>query len=147
MTAGDLDRTDPECWVYRPGRHKSEHHDKGRAIFIGPRAQEIILPRMLEAGDSGKLFSISRAGLRTAIERGCRRANIPNWHPNQLRHSAATEFRSKFGLEAAQVLLGHSQADVTQVYAERDVEKLAPWLARSVEGLITFRHGTSEVMT
>jgi integrase len=45
------------------------------------------------------------------------------WHPNQLRHTAATEIRAKYGLEAAQVILGHSRADVTQVYAERDLAK------------------------
>ena len=38
--------------------------------------------------------------------------------PNQLRHLFATEVRTAYGLEAAQVLLGHSRADVTQVYAE-----------------------------
>jgi hypothetical protein len=32
----------------------------------------------------------------------------------------ATEMRRSFGLEAAQVVMGHSKADVTQVYAERD---------------------------
>jgi integrase len=42
------------------------------------------------------------------------------WHPNQLRHTAATEIRRHAGLEAAQVILGHAKADVTQVYAERD---------------------------
>ena len=46
---------------------------------------------------------------------------LPRWAPNQLRHSAATEIRRQFGLEAAQVALGHSQADVTQIYAERDL--------------------------
>lgn len=43
--------------------------------------------------------------------------------PNQLRHAAATEIRKQFGLEAAQIILGHSAADVTQVYAERDLAK------------------------
>jgi integrase len=43
------------------------------------------------------------------------------WSPNQLRHAAGTEVRRKFGLEAAQVVLGHAKADVTQVYAERDM--------------------------
>ena len=38
----------------------------------------------------------------------------------QLRHAAATRFRKAYGLEAAQVLLGHRTADVTQIYAERD---------------------------
>jgi integrase len=42
------------------------------------------------------------------------------WHPNQLRHAHATEVRRRYGLEAAQVALGHAQANVTQVYAERD---------------------------
>jgi len=31
-----------------------------------------------------------------------------HWHPNQLRHSFATRVRKAHGLEAAQVLLGHS---------------------------------------
>ena len=53
-----------------------------------------------------------------AVLRGCIKANVPHWHPNQLRHSYATEIRKKFGLEGAQVGLGHSKADVTQVYAE-----------------------------
>jgi integrase len=45
------------------------------------------------------------------------------WSPNQLRHASATEIRHKYGLEAAQVVLGHSQANVTQVYAARDLTK------------------------
>ncbi|TWU29632.1 tyrosine-type recombinase/integrase [Bythopirellula polymerisocia] len=45
------------------------------------------------------------------------------WSPNQLRHAAATEIRREFGLEAAQIILGHRAADVTQVYAERDLAK------------------------
>jgi integrase len=48
-------------------------------------------------------------------------ALLPGWHPNQLRHSAATKIRKHFGLEAAQVALGHSEANVTQIYAERDM--------------------------
>jgi len=50
---------------------------------------------------------------------------LEGWSPNQLRHSAATEIRLRFGLEAAQVALGHSKAEVTQVYAERDWTKAA----------------------
>jgi integrase len=53
------------------------------------------------------------------------------WHPNQLRHSFATRVRKQHGLEAAQVLLGHSRADVTQVYAERN-EDLAVAVAAKI---------------
>lgn len=52
------------------------------------------------------------------------------WHPNQLRHSFATSVRREFGLEAAQVLLGHATADITQLYAERDASKAAAVIAR-----------------
>ncbi|MHB9081058.1 MAG: tyrosine-type recombinase/integrase [Pirellulaceae bacterium] len=64
---------------------------------------------------------------RRAVHRACDLAGVAHWGVNRLRHSAATEIRSRFGLEAAQVSLGHAQADVTQVYAERDSE-----LARNV---------------
>jgi integrase len=53
------------------------------------------------------------------------------WHPNQLRHSFATRVRKQHGLEAAQVLLGHARADVTQVYAERN-EQLAASVAAKI---------------
>ena len=59
---------------------------------------------------------------RRAIHRACDRAGIDRWSPNRLRHSAGTEIRKRFGLEAAQVTLGHATADITQVYAERDAE-------------------------
>ncbi len=64
-----------------------------------------------------------RFSYRRAIARACVKAGIPVWHPHQLRHSVATAVRARFGLEAAQVVLGHSRADVTQVYAERDLSK------------------------
>ena len=56
---------------------------------------------------------------------------IPLWNPNQLRHSAGTEIRKHFGLEGAQVFLGHEAADVTQVYAEADIARAAD-IAREV---------------
>jgi integrase len=51
-----------------------------------------------------------------------------HWNTNQLRHSYATKVRKEHGLEAAQVALGHSRADVTQIYAERN-EALAITIA------------------
>jgi integrase len=60
---------------------------------------------------------------RWAIRKACLKAGVPVWHPNQLRHAAATEIRARYGLEAAQAVLGHARADVTQVYAERDLAR------------------------
>jgi integrase len=53
------------------------------------------------------------------------------WHPNQLRHSAATEIRGKFGIEAVQHVLGHARLDMAEVYAEKNFA-LAASVAREV---------------
>jgi integrase len=53
------------------------------------------------------------------------------WHPNQLRHSAATDIRAKFGIEAVQHVLGHARLDMAEVYAEKNFA-LAASVARAV---------------
>jgi integrase len=55
----------------------------------------------------------------------CDAGGIPHWHPNQLRHTRGTEVRKSHGLEAAQVVLGHADAKITEVYAESDTELAA----------------------
>ncbi len=60
---------------------------------------------------------------RRAIERACRKAGVPVWTPHRLRHNAATFIRREYGIEAAQIMLGHARADVTQIYAEVNQEK------------------------
>jgi len=169
-----------DVWLYRPASHKTEHHDRGRVIAIGPRGQEILARYLLRPADA-YCFSpresesqrnaarresretpvqpsqaarqrqcrprrsakdrYSKDSYRRAVVRAVELANkerseagadpLPHWHPNQLRHSLGTEIRQRFGLEAAQVVLGHSKADVTQVYAERD-QRLAVEVARQV---------------
>jgi integrase len=42
------------------------------------------------------------------------------WHPNQLRHSRATELRP-YGLDVVKTILGHSKVETSQVYAEKDM--------------------------
>ncbi|MCH8853321.1 MAG: site-specific integrase [Planctomycetes bacterium] len=84
---------------------------------------------------------------RRAIERGCKLAfpapdgldkeqtkhwhKEHRWHPNQLRHTSGTKVRKQFGLEAAQVHLGHAKANTTEIYAERNLE-LAREIARQI---------------
>jgi integrase len=72
----------------------------------------------------------SDTGYAHAVGKAAKKAGVPHWHPNQLRHLFATEVRKEHGLEAAQVLLGHSRADVTQLYAERDLALAAAVAAR-----------------
>jgi integrase len=60
----------------------------------------------------------------------CRAVAIPHWHPNQLRHSKATEIRREAGLDAARAVLGHRSPTITEVYAEIDLGKAAEIMER-----------------
>ena len=128
MRMADLDMAG-EVWVYRPVQHKTAWRGHEREILLGPKAQEV-LRRVLGKGlRVGCLFrprkrpGYTRDVYGNAVIRACERAGVPRFRPNQIRHLVATEVRKTFGLEAAQVALGHKRADITQVYAERDREK------------------------
>jgi integrase len=200
MRPVDVDRTG-ETWKYVPAEHKTEHHGNQRVIFIGPKAQAILLPYLLRDAEAS-CFSpadseknrraevhtrrvtpmscgnvpktdwrrkrnrapggcYTNDSYRRAIARGCELAfgmpkelrkidkDLPAeeqadlkrqaaawraenvWFPHQLRHSAATNIRHRFGLEAAQAALGHTRLEVTQIYAERNND-LAARVAREV---------------
>jgi integrase len=58
-----------------------------------------------------------------AVVRGAAKAGVGRWSPNQLRHSLATDVRQRFGLEAAQVALGHARRTTTEIYAEPDLSR------------------------
>lgn len=63
--------------------------------------------------------------LQHAVADACAAAKVTRWVPYQLRHSCATQARSVAGLDGAQVLLGHSGAAVTEIYAQADIKKAA----------------------
>lgn len=47
------------------------------------------------------------------------------WSAGQLRHTRATDIREKYGIEAAQLVLGHADLKITEVYAERNDKRVA----------------------
>lgn len=68
----------------------------------------------------------TRAGWRARLGNGkweqlVRWRQEHRWHPHQLRHTAGTRLRKQYGLEAAQVILGHRSLAVTEIYAEKNV--------------------------
>lgn len=60
----------------------------------------------------------------------CRASALPHWHPNQLRHTKATEIRRVAGLDAARAVLGHRSPQITEVYAELDASRAADIMER-----------------
>jgi integrase len=65
-----------------------------------------------------------------AIARACKRAALPHWAPNQLRHAAGTAVRKRFGLDGSQVVLGHATANVSEIYAEVDADEARKIMAK-----------------
>ncbi len=58
--------------------------------------------------------------------RVCKRAGVPHWHPHQLRHTAATELRKKYGVEMVRAVLGYAHLAATEIYAEVDARAMLP---------------------
>ncbi len=115
---------DPQAYCFRPcdseaKRRAQQHAERKTPLSCGntPGSNVARKPKRT----AGNRYQV--ASYRRAIHRACDKAGVERWSPNRLRHSAATEIRSSFGLEAAQIALGHASADVTQVYAERDLAK------------------------
>jgi integrase len=61
---------------------------------------------------------------------GCPGLVAFNWHPNQLRHTKATEIRREAGIDAARAVLGHRSPAITETYAELDKGKAAEIAAK-----------------
>jgi integrase len=126
----DIDRS-TEVWKYTPFTHKTAHRGKIRELAIGPKAQQILL-KYFEQMTEAKQFVFPRPKIKNinqwygaAIADACKKAGIPRWSPNQLRHAAGTEIRDKFGLDYAQAALGHAHAQITQIYAKATFDKAA----------------------
>jgi integrase len=109
-----------ERYLFSPWVAREEHYAALRAVRKTPvqPSQRCRRKRKPQHLPGQRYTSTSYA---RAIATACEDHGIQHWHPHQLRHTHATEVRRLFGLEAAQVALGHSRANVTQVYAERDL--------------------------
>ena len=49
-----------DVWKYRPAEHKTEHHGRGRTVFLGPKCQSI-LKRYLDRDPNAPCFSPDEA--------------------------------------------------------------------------------------
>lgn len=155
IRACDLSTTEG-IWDYQPQSHKTQHRKKTRIIPLGKRAQELIKPFLTtdlqtylfsplkgrqeftskEYRDDSKAFvrnhrrRYSAQGYYIAIKRACERAEVPHWSANQLRHNFATTIRKEHGLEASRILLGHSSAVTSEIYAEVDYDAARQIIAK-----------------
>lgn len=125
-----------ESFLFSPIEAESWRNEN-RAIARNPNRKTKVYPCELRARERRKQRSRKRVSkrpkrehfdtdsYRRAISYGVAKAaragvQLSTWHPHQLRHTRATEIRRRYGVEGAQVVLGHTRADVTQIYAERN---------------------------
>jgi integrase len=109
---------------HRPNRQPKSHYDVGSYRRAVANACELAfqpaLPLGRMDGESTRAWKLRLTPEQRAELRKWNHAH--DWHPHQLRHSAATEIRKRFGIEAAQHVLGHATLNVTEIYAEKNAD-------------------------
>jgi integrase len=123
---------DPATYCFRPCDSESKRlaaRNAARKVPLScgnkPGTNRVRKPKRVAGGQ------YTTKSYYRAVQRACDKAGVARWFPLQIRHSAATEIRRLYGLEAAQVALGHAHANVTERYAERD-HSLAARVAKEV---------------
>jgi len=151
MRTQDIDTTG-EIWAYNPYKHKTDYLGHKRAILIGGQGQEVLKPFMDRIDYCFKpIDSIRQLGLKprgglsphyststyhNAVKDAVKKAKedkqeIQVFSPHQIRHTAATEIRKRFGLDAVRAVLGHKSLKMADEYAEID-KKLAENTAKQI---------------
>lgn len=123
-----LDRPDGR-YLFRPAEAVAERAARKREDRK-TRVQPSQQARAANAKGRKYQENYSSNSYRQAITYAIRAANrdhkaagldpIPEWHPHQLRHAAATAIRKTYGVEVASVMLGHSSVAMTELYAEKN---------------------------
>ncbi len=125
----DLERNG-EVWRADLKRHKTSHKGKRRVLFFNAAAQAILLKHM-KADPDALILGCRRDNFSSAVRRACKRAGVAPFVPHEVRHTVATRLADEVGLEAAQRLLGHSTAAMTQHYS-KSAERQAITAAKSL---------------
>jgi integrase len=135
-------------YLFSPTAAERERYEKLRQrfdqyVWYFPSERE----REIERRAGGKILNgtaewrpgdhYTEASYRRCIQRACRKAIaaakrksktdrvalLQVWTPNQIRHAVGTRIRDQFGLDGAQVVLGHEHADTSEIYSKVDLEK------------------------
>lgn len=159
-TPAQFERTETGELIWRP-RHKNEFRGQSLIVYIGPKCAALLASRLNRPPEDPMFppreqrnckrytQTYTAQSYRNAIHRGIKRLNlvieqdkemteeqkkaayVPLWSPHQLRHAKARAVREKYGIEAAQAVLGHESIDATEIYTAKRLE-LAKRVAEEV---------------
>ena len=118
-------------WVFQPSRFKTRKRGRYLAYLVGPQARTLLerwLPSDPDAfvwrqADGGEV--LYQAYLR-AVAAACRRAGVPAWKPNQLRHSCLGRYAAIGGIEKASNIVSHASINTTMTYVQRNLSTVIP---------------------
>ena len=89
---------DVAAYIFSPARAMG---DRSTALRLARKTP--VQPSQISRGKSrpkrppGERYTTGSYGHAVGV--ACEKAGVPKWHPNQLRHTRATEIRRRFGLE------------------------------------------------
>ena len=94
--------------------------DKAYPLPANLRRQSIVGPKGREL-ESVKVWHARIGASGVAAVKAWRHKH--SFSPHQLQHSAGTTLRREFDIETARIMLGHSSAFTTELYAKRDTDQ------------------------
>lgn len=118
-----LENRDPDAFLFDTAEARRQYFDARRSSRKTP-----LTPSAKNRYKAARRRFVSGPynpqSLRHAIVRACKRAGLPAWAPNQVRHTVGTEAREIDGSpEGSQVVLGHRQQQTTERYALPPADK------------------------
>ena len=122
-------KADPDAYLFSPRDAEAERNAQRRAQRRSPMTPSQAKRRRKRKPQRAPAERYTPRSYRRCIMRACDKLGVPHWHPHQLRHTAGTNVRKQFGLDAAQAVLGHATARTTEIYAERNFEAAAKAMA------------------
>jgi integrase len=111
-------------WLWRPARHKTEHHGRGRIIPIGPHGQGLLQPHLLRLAFKPDEFVFTTATgkpyTKDGYVRSIRRACEAAFHlPKGLRDRALSQAAKRLKTGSLAVLAGELTPEQLQAQAEQ----------------------------
>src|SRR5262249_2230070 len=116
-------KADPEAYLFSPRDYVESLHARRAEQRKTKRTPSELRRKRKQSPQRKPGEHYNRRSYRLAVVRACRKAGVPEWSPLQLRHTAATLIRARYGVEAAKVILGHTKIETSQIYAERDLAR------------------------
>jgi integrase len=116
-------------YLFQPREAEAWRHARRRAARKSkPTPKQLAAMRSAKRSRAKEMYNVS--AYDSSVAKACDRAGVDRWHPNQLRHTAATLIRKETDLETARTVLGHSSAATTEGYALADLAKASAVIAK-----------------